>query len=382
VVLDKIELIPRIYDAVGNPEEWTSVFDDVTQSLGIRGANIFSGDSVEKELNKAYLSTGLVEAFEWHLSEGYGDIEFSIYKNIPKLYKKIGFVEELDFIKKAEEKYGVKLLNVPGWHDILRSKWGIHRRACTILNNDSGYWDFLTFHFGEIKETEHLEILAFGEKFAHHLAKATRINRPFELLQSRFNAVFSFLNRFHLGVIIFNHKKQVVLNNDAARLIFDANNGIALNTSQKFILSDVHKEAEFNKCLNQLNDEHASIFSSSMTIPKKNSCIPYYFELSVVNPEEINESNRCFLLIIVDPERNSIVDTDGVKKVFQLTDAEQHVAKLIVDGYSNNEMSEIRVVSSETIKAQVKSIFNKTSCRQRSDLVRLAHKINIPVDKA
>lgn len=40
-------LVPRLYDAVGNPGEWQSILDEVAELSGFRGATIFSGDEVQ-----------------------------------------------------------------------------------------------------------------------------------------------------------------------------------------------------------------------------------------------------------------------------------------------------------------------------------------------
>ncbi|WP_299013038.1 helix-turn-helix transcriptional regulator [uncultured Photobacterium sp.] len=55
-----------------------------------------------------------------------------------------------------------------------------------------------------------------------------------------------------------------------------------------------------------------------------------------------------------------------------LTQAEHHVVSLLAQGYDGSEVTEMRGVSKETTKSQIKSILRKTDCRHQNQLL---HKI-------
>ncbi|WP_064608298.1 helix-turn-helix transcriptional regulator [Photobacterium sp. J15] len=55
-----------------------------------------------------------------------------------------------------------------------------------------------------------------------------------------------------------------------------------------------------------------------------------------------------------------------------LTQAEHHVVSLLAQGYDGSEITEMRGVSKETTKSQIKSILRKTDCRHQNQLL---HKI-------
>lgn len=86
------------------------------------------------------------------------------------------------------------------------------------------------------------------------------------------------------------------------------------------------------------------------------------------------------IIFIIDPEDPGKVSIDGMKKIYNLTSSEAEICHYIVEGKTNNEIAEIRNVSPETIKSQSISSFNKTITKNRSELIKRALAINLPID--
>ena len=70
-----------------------------------------------------------------------------------------------------------------------------------------------------------------------------------------------------------------------------------------------------------------------------------------------------------------------MKQIFGLSRAEDNVCQLLVEGYTTEEIAEVRSVSPITVKNQVKAVLAKTNNRSRSALIRQALSINLPVDE-
>ena len=60
---------------------------------------------------------------------------------------------------------------------------------------------------------------------------------------------------------------------------------------------------------------------------------------------------------------------------------DSNVCQLLVEGYTTEEIAEVRSVSPITVKNQVKAVLAKTNNRSRSALIRQALSINLPVDE-
>ncbi|MEM1153145.1 MAG: helix-turn-helix transcriptional regulator [Pseudomonadota bacterium] len=83
---------------------------------------------------------------------------------------------------------------------------------------------------------------------------------------------------------------------------------------------------------------------------------------------------------MIDPMNPGAVFITGLEVLYGLTAAEAQVCRLLIDGLSYGDIADTRGVTLETIKSQAKSILAKTGVSSRSALVRLALRINLPVD--
>ena len=59
----------------------------------------------------------------------------------------------------------------------------------------------------------------------------------------------------------------------------------------------------------------------------------------------------------MDTSNSQIVNITDLVALYKLSKAEEVISKLLVEGRTNHEIAEIRIVSIETIRLRVKSIF-------------------------
>ncbi|MHA1597557.1 MAG: helix-turn-helix transcriptional regulator, partial [Alphaproteobacteria bacterium] len=97
---------------------------------------------------------------------------------------------------------------------------------------------------------------------------------------------------------------------------------------------------------------------------------------------ELGEKFMGALVLVVDPENRKVISTCGIDLLFGLSKAEANVCDLLVEGRSTEDMAEIRDVSIETIRSQVKSVLMKTNSSNRSDVLRKAISLNLPIDQS
>ena len=60
-----------------------------------------------------------------------------------------------------------------------------------------------------------------------------------------------------------------------------------------------------------------------------------------------------------------------LQSLFQLTDAEQNVARLLIEGQDTNAIAQHRKTSEGTVRGQIKSIIAKMNLRSQKDIIRL-----------
>jgi DNA-binding CsgD family transcriptional regulator len=95
---------------------------------------------------------------------------------------------------------------------------------------------------------------------------------------------------------------------------------------------------------------------------------------------EIDARFRGSIISIVDPDRAGRINCAGVQALYGLTPAEVAVLDPLVLGKSNQEIAEVRGVSPETVKAQIRSVFAKMAVHNRAELVRRVFTVNLPVE--
>lgn len=80
--------------------------------------------------------------------------------------------------------------------------------------------------------------------------------------------------------------------------------------------------------------------------------------------------HRTLLLTVVQPEQQSAADAVFVAALLNLTPAESHVAVLLTEGRSIEDIARMQRVSPTTVRTHLKNIFDKTGTHRQADLVR------------
>ena len=62
---------------------------------------------------------------------------------------------------------------------------------------------------------------------------------------------------------------------------------------------------------------------------------------------------------------------------FHFTQREKEVFRQISEGYSNGEIAANLFVSESTVKFHIRNILSKTSCHNRSELLKLFHETTL-----
>ncbi len=381
---DVDHLITRIYDVVTSPGQWQPVLNDITETLGARASNIFYGDSQHPELHGAWVSDVLDGLLEDPANLEITAAEMPLYSAIPGIITAPAFTTEADLLIQYN-RLGYPAMQLDGLYRWLRENYGIHHRMTTPLNRRPNYFDFLTVHYGDDCKHPPPEAMRQGNRLLPHLAKAIEINRPFALLEARYQAVLEVLDRLQLGVILVGEDRNVWLKNEAAARIIENCDSIAIDHRGKLIGTDATVGKILNDSFTGLScDSDSTIPKSVRTrLPRGEIQEPavdaYIADISRLNNPGF-DSRSGFVMILVDPDRSGIVNLTSLASLFGLTRSEAAVCELVVKGYTNNEIADSRNVSPETVITQVKSLFAKTNSHRRGDLIHLAHSVNIPVD--
>ena len=81
------------------------------------------------------------------------------------------------------------------------------------------------------------------------------------------------------------------------------------------------------------------------------------------------------ILMLADPDRNTKVDSEALRRIFGMTQAEARVAQRLVRGESLEEISNAYNVSKTTARTHLREIFSKTQTRRQAELAALLNRI-------
>lgn len=371
-----LELIARIYDAVLRPEEWPEILAEIAKVGNAKHTNLILHDSSNPEVTIAAASYDPAIFDEYH--EKYMASEEPMAINMLK-YPAFQMVSDDELCD-----WGVDYSDMPVMPFLKRAA-GVKRRIVARLHDHGVWFDGLTFLYsmeGEIMtaaENSQVQIVL------PHIAKAIAVARPFNVLKARFHAIFSVLDRFHTGVFLLSATGSVVLENKEASRILDLKDGISVSRDGR-LKSNTQSgngvlSAAIMAAVSTVNGEGDDT-GTLLSVPRSSGGSDFLLDVSPLKDSlgELGGTFRGALVMAVDPENRAVISTRGVDFLFGLTKAEARVCELLVEGHNTEEMAEMRNVSIETIRSQIKSVLLKTNSANRSDVLRRALTLNLPID--
>lgn len=384
-----LDLISSIYDLPLQPDKWALVLDQFSHVMNAFGSALHVHDPIYaesqvQEFSSVYqtMRNGEGVLLIDQYNEEVGKYDQAAATNL-LMRPERGFVS--DFELSGLPNMDQYLDHYPvAWN---RENFGVTHRAASRLNMHGAWIDGISVQFpsnrGEISPGEKRT----GAFFLDHFAKSIELGRAFGVLKSRFDGVFSALDRFHIGIFVLSPNASVVVRNREAERILDADDGLSLsrdgrlqpssNGEQRGALKDA-----ITKAIHTARGEHDSA-ETLLTLPRRSGEDPYLVEVAPIRDrDEIESQFSGCLVFVIDLNKTDVISTEGMQALYQLTGAESEICKLLAQGHTTAEMADTRNVSLETVRHHIKQILQKTGVKNRAQLVRLAHTVNLPIDPA
>lgn len=377
-----LRFISRVYDAAIRPEEWETVLDEFCKVVDARAATLQVLDPRynENRCNAAstwYRNPQMAKKVEAYFREIW-HLEKDAYAN---LHRRVGegFIPEYVSLGLHPEEL----------HSHVPSRWvadnlGVFYRLGCRLNDTSVWQDQLSFHYAVGRSFASSDEISYANSFVPHLAKAVEVGRVFRVLRARFNAVLSALDHYRIATFITLQSGELVVENSEAKRILEHGDGLVKRSNGQ--LDTVRGEGEelrahitqvsATACAEGIDAERI------MIIARRSGAEPYLVSICPLrDPDcDIDARFRGAIVYALDPENTSVISTNGLAKLYGLTRSEATVCALLVDGMSTEDVAELRSVTVETVRSQVKSLMRKTRTNARIELIKLALSANLPID--
>lgn len=376
---ETLQLISKIYDVGLSTRHWQGVLDRTADHLGGMSSALLYEDKLSEELTaglKRFGSFWQGEKVKKYLAE--------VIRDDPSA-RLVKHTSPGDIVTSENISMPEKLRIAP-FAFKMRRMFGIRALAASRLNDMPHWFDYITVQYGEQHGPMNEDEMVQMQLLLPHLSKAMEISRPIALLEQRYRTVLDALDRFHVGVAIISKQHSLVVSNLALRKALEQSDGFVLSHKESLACDHPATAALLRRAIDDAIDTSGATSNKNSTllrIPRRSGKDPYLVEVAPLNDSagDINAGFHGAMLFCIDPCDTEHVSTEGLQAVYQLTDAESDVCRLLVEGLTYQEIAQTRDVSPETIKSQVQSALRKTRNSNRSELVRLALSVNIPIDR-
>jgi DNA-binding CsgD family transcriptional regulator/PAS domain-containing protein len=371
------QAIARIYDAALTPRNWSGVLEDVANAVGAKGSVIIHAEPGYTEV---------VDGGVYHT-------DLFTDENIRDYTEKYAREDRLDLILSQPQLSIVTLQDVldqdPGFANNTlnrryREEFEIWERAAAPLQDVPSWQAMAVVLYDSKRSAMTTEERAVYELLLPHIAKAVQVNRPVRLLEARFRAVLDALDRILIGVAIVTSDRHVVMANRRMCEILEERDGLLQSTNGVLRAADTNARLALDQAVTRasatsVGDDRTD--ETLLMLPRKqrNGLL---IEVCPLRDRDqgLDPSFAGALVYAIDPDNEDAISTKGLEALFKLSKTENQIAGYLAAGLSNAEIADRRNVSPETVKSQVKAVLAKTGTANRFDFLRLALKVNVPVE--
>lgn len=203
-----------------------------------------------------------------------------------------------------------------------------------------------------------------------HLQRGLLLHFQFSLLKSGIQAT---LDHLPYGLALLDTRGRCVLLNTAAKQIVDKRDGLVLSKA-RLVAESPAESAKLRAAVaraidpmaKQINNGSGAMLISRRTAkPLQVIVSPFVSGLGEV------PFNVAATVYIRDSQAGMVSPIDTFQSLYGLTKAEAKLAALLVEGCNISDAAEKNRVTRETVRSQLKAVFQKTGTRRQAELVRL-----------
>ena len=353
-----LELIDAIYERGFDHQDWNKVLEKLCHLLHANSAGLFF-INFRQETFRILGEHGFPESFisSYQLGLGAEDKTATVMMALPEgaahsaIDHKISEREHPFFYEKFLLPHNVGYVG-----------------ALNICNNER-YFVGIGIHRGMDQTQFNDDELSYLKRLYPHFRRVFGFSDILEQLKEKEDVFMSALSRIPIGVIIINSELEITYHNELAGALSKKDLGLKIENNHLKLdtLSDQHllKSSIIELLNHEITHKTLQIKSdfqiSPLTLMARNV-------ESSAKPIKFHQNQ--IILYISYPELCSFSNADSLQAVYKLTVAEAHLALSLTNGLTLQNIAEDKNISVQTVRSQLKSVFNKMNVNSQSELVR------------
>lgn len=352
-------VVDKIYGAVGEPDAWADVLQEVAETVGARGALLFrpsaGGDP------QGFWSPAADDLVDWALGDGK-----HLHNPRPARAQQFGLghaATESDLFSQTElerDPFNNEMIGR------LKYRW---EAGGTIGEIDGAPLLFTTQRLADQERFDSSE-LDLLEALFPHLARATQLSVRLAMARAE-GALYAFDQMACGGVVLGNRGRVLQVNASAARMM---GRGIDI-TADRVVASTGAANTALQGMIEAALASHPRLKRERVrpTVvidrPEREPLIAYAIPLRG-GIRDLFTPGRA-LLVLEEPEARRQVSDQALVSTFGLTPAEVRLATALAEGKDLRTIAEQNRVTLGTVRSQLKSLMAKTDTHRQAELVGL-----------
>jgi DNA-binding CsgD family transcriptional regulator len=360
------DLIGKIYDAAIMPELWTVFLERLSDILNSKGTALYLVDFASRSstcrsdkisfIQSVRTDPETVVSYDRYYSKVNVWLEKS--KNLPE-----GQLTMTNQLFPEQE-----LVKTEWYNDWLKPQNYFHAMIAHLLKQDTLAVRLSLFRARQ--QPFSVDETALFARLVPHLHRACLIYKKLSDLKSVQTANARLLNCLPVGLILFDNSGCAVFVNERAETLIRSANDFSLNAAGRCLTGNIKQTRALHQLINQaieLRQSHAMRLHlhnvdcplSAIVIPLRNQSLPFV------------DSTPSVALLIGDPDTAVDLDDKLLTECYDLSPAEAKLAVALLRGQTPNDYAQLRGISHNTVKTQLKQVLAKTGTHRQSELIQL-----------
>ncbi len=361
------QLLRTLYGAPQSPELWPQFLRELSEMLGFTGAAILYHDLEHADYSVQLSSS---KYCEWS----------DLYTNH---YGKLDAWRD-PFLKLAEGEFGFgddlcppdKLKRTEFYNDFL-TKFDIRLFGAVATIKRPSQVEHISLYQSWKGKRPRRDTVGVMALVFPHLRCALDLRRRFVDLHAKNSLLDSALNEMAAGVLLLDGSGRVLLTNRSAENLLREVDGLLIR-ERRLRTSVLAETAQLNALISRASATASRSGTASGGAVLVSRTIRRPLTLTIAPLTSVAAplpQSAVAIAFIHDPEQQIQPPAGFLECCYQLTPAEARLALLLVAGHTLKEAAEACGVTHNTVRSQLKAIFQKTGVRRQSELVLLLGKL-------
>jgi DNA-binding CsgD family transcriptional regulator len=359
------ELLGDIYEASYQPSYWPVVIEKICRLTNSCSGGLIIQDRSLQEANAHYHYGWSEQKLFHYANHRHHDPAFTIMQHKP--------VGEAVNIQGASQH---DLESRDYYEDVRLTNDLGYLAGAKVIDNEMQVVG-LGLHRGFSASSYDHATLQLISDLIPHLQRALRIHREFVRLRVENSALSAGFEHLTMGLVLLDHMGAPAYINPVAREILDSHPAISITNE---IVTPVNREAATQlrrMILDCLETAHSEARQPGGVIGLHHETRRHPLAV-MVKPVATSEFANMVdgipvyvALYLTDPSRPLAISADSLGQLYDLTRIESQIAIALANGMGVEEIAQAHGRSINTVRTQLRSIFQKTNTNSQADLIRL-----------